>query len=276
MGYNKAEAWVDIAYYRFEEGAANSTASGLNTITDSSGNRLNGTALNAPVYGLDVPSSNIQLLNVSNRLSMHFNGTNQQITISDNSKFELTQSLTLEAFIKPEADPYSAGQIIFRGDSRPGFDPYYISMLPNKTLRFQIQDNVNNTVYLNASLPSFNQWYHIAGTLDDATGQMKFFINGVLQSSVTTSIRPLRNLDSAFSPGLGIGNVEDGVYSQYFPGFIDEVRISDQALRPDQFLNATPVPEPGTIIFSSIATTILFLLRKTKRMSKHDSNYQGD
>lgn len=270
---NSAYSWVDILYYRFEEGVSGGVATGVGSIMDSSGNGLNAQGMNSPIYSSDIPLSTIPQTNSNNRLSMHFNGTNQQITVADNPKFELTQSLTLEAFIKPESDPVynGEGHIVFRGDDRAYYDPYFLEMIPNKTLKFQIQKDPSSIVYLTCTIPSFNQWYHVAGTLDDSTGQMKLYVNGVLQNSTTTTIRPLGALNTSSRPGIGIGNVEQGTYGEYFHGYIDEVRISDQVLRPDQFLNATPVPEPGSLVFSGLTITAILLIslkRKKRRLPR--------
>jgi len=61
MGFGSTPtfAWVDVAYYRFEEGTAGSAASGNGTILDSSGNGLNGTAIDSPIHNVHVPVNTI-------------------------------------------------------------------------------------------------------------------------------------------------------------------------------------------------------------------------
>jgi hypothetical protein len=104
----------------------------------------------------------------------------------------------------------------------------------------------------------FNQWFHVAGTLDDATGNMKLYVNGNLVASTTTSIRPLGALDPAYSPGLSIGCDDTGQYGEHFNGWLDEVRLSDVALDPSQFL----VPEPSAFALSGLAAALLFVRRR--------------
>jgi hypothetical protein len=48
-----------IAYWRFENGTANSSASGVGSILDSTGNGHNGTPINGPLYRSSVPSSTV-------------------------------------------------------------------------------------------------------------------------------------------------------------------------------------------------------------------------
>jgi hypothetical protein len=232
-----------VGYWRFEEGAANAVASGSNTVLDSSGNGLNGTPINGPVYRTDVPVSSLP----SNTRSMEFATTaGRRVTVPDGPLVTLTHSLTLEAFIK--ARPLLPGTggfgvIVMRADNQPGLDPYILGMQsPGNVVSFQIMNSSNQTALLTSPVP-YDQWLHVAGTLDDATGAMKLFVNGIQVASTTTSIRPLGALNPAFSPGLSIGEDYTGQYGECFNGFIDEVRISDTALAPGQLL-----PEPGSAI----------------------------
>ncbi len=229
-----------VAYWRFDEGVANTTATGINAVLDSSGNGLNGTPVNGPVYRADLPPG----APPSDKLSLGFDGASaQRVGLPDNPKLALTHSLTLEAFIK--AGPLQPGTggfgvIVMRADDRPGLDPYVLGIQsPGNVVSFQIQDANNQTAYLSAPIP-YGQWLQVAGTLDDATGAMKLYINGVVVDSMTTAIRPLGPLDANYSPGLSIGEDYTGQYGECFNGLIDEVRISDVALSPIQF-----VPEPG-------------------------------
>ncbi len=111
-----------IGYWRFEEGAADTPATGSNTVLDSSGNGLLASPVLGPVYRTDVPGSNAP----SNRRSMEFDGiTGQRARVPDGPLVTLTHSLTLEAFIK--ARPLKSGTgglgiIIMRADNRAGLD----------------------------------------------------------------------------------------------------------------------------------------------------------
>lgn len=233
--YRAAEA-ATVGHWRFEEGAANSAASGNNSVLDSSGHGLHGTPLYGPVYRANAPTTRL----AANTRSLEFDGiTGQRVVVPDGPLVTLTHSLTLEAFI--QARPLkpgtgSVGEIIFRADNRPGFDPYQPGLLqPGNVLQFQITNASNQTAALTATV-AYDEWLHVAGTLDDATGTMKLYVNGVIVASTTTTVRPLGALHSGYSPGLSLGNDFTGQYGQCFHGLIDEVRISDVALEPHQFL----------------------------------------
>ena len=170
----------------------------------------------------------------------------------------MTHSLTIEAYINVRSAPQGIQQqILFRGDDKGGgYDPYSLDVenLGNgPQIAFQINDAANDRPQVGAALPAFNEWIHVAGTLDDATGTMSIYVNGLQQNSIVTSVRPYAILDPTQNPGLGIGNVQSANYGEYFNGLIDEVRLSDQALRPDQFLDATPAPEPSSLTLAAVS-----------------------
>ncbi|HVC97874.1 MAG TPA: choice-of-anchor Q domain-containing protein, partial [Pirellulales bacterium] len=239
-----------VADWRFEEGAAGQPATGSNTVIDSSANALNGTAINGPVYSANVPLSGLPQTGQADKLSMQFNGGNQRVFIPDNPLFQLTHSLTIEAFIYVTAAPVPSTQdILFRGDNRVGFDPYRLAVDnfgSGPQVAFAIDDAQNNQAALLAPLPGFNQWVHVAGTLDDGTGTMRLYIDGVERASTATSIRPFGPLNAADVPGLGIGSTE-WTDNEYFHGLIDEVRLSNVALSPDQLIGATPANTVVTV-----------------------------
>jgi len=223
-----------VGYWRFEEGVAGQAASGTGTIIDSSGNGNNGTAFNDPIYSSSVPVSVIPNTGATDTLSMDFTGNDARISVPDSSSLELTNSMTLEAYIDPKA---GSEQVIFRGDDRGGLDPYSLNVVGGD-LVFGITDANNDNASVQYPLPELNQWLYVAGTLNGATGVMDIYINDTLVGTTTTTIRPLGALDSADNPGVGIGNTQSGTYNEQFIGLIDEVRISNTALLPSQLLDA--------------------------------------
>jgi len=184
-----------------------------NTAVDSVGTN-NGTLVSGATYSAGQVGQ-----------AFKFDGVNDRVQAVDSASFKLTQSLTIEAWIRIDAFPsVDHGEILFRGDDRGGLDPYSLATEPNGSLRFLISSDINGGASVQAVAP-LGQFVHVAATLDDATGAMKLYENGVLMSQITTTIRPFADLDPASNPGIGIGN--DGGYPNTphnfpFNGLIDE------------------------------------------------------
>jgi hypothetical protein len=183
-----------IAHWRFEEGVSGSGAT--SSILDSSGNGLHGTPFGGLTYSGDTPNGTLPQTGAVNDSSLIFDGgTNTRIVVDDDSFFELTGSFTLEAYINLAALPATGfqWQILFRGDSRGGLDPYYLDVWDGK-VRFTINEEPSGGARVEAVAPVLNQWTHIAGVLDDTTGAMSLYFDGVLVDSIITSLRPFAPL----------------------------------------------------------------------------------
>jgi hypothetical protein len=153
-------------------------------------------------------------------------GSYSGVRIADQPSYALTNALTIEGWIRPRGDGYV---IFYRGDNRPGLDPYTLSMGLNNILSFGITDANGNSASVSAPL-IYNQWWHVAGTLDGASGNLSLYTNGSLAAQITTTVRPLGNLIPQDSPGIGIGNVNDGRNNFPFRGDIDEISLYNRAL----------------------------------------------
>jgi hypothetical protein len=154
-------------------------------------------------------------------------GTYTGVQIPDKPAYELTHSLTIEGWIRPRA--HAAYVIFFRGDHRPGLDPYCLSMDGNQNLVFTIC--ADNDHIATAKTPvDLGAWIHVAGVLDDNTGTVSLYTNGVLAAQTPTTVRPFGALQADQSPGIGIGNVNDGGNNFPFSGEIDEIGLYDRAL----------------------------------------------
>lgn len=231
-----------VADWRFQEGAAGQLATG--TIVDSSGNGLNGTAFNRPVYSSNVPFASVPQTGRQDDVSLALNGTNQRVFVPDSPSLALTHSLTIEALVYVTAVPKdSQGYVFFRGDDRGGLDPYTLAIQSwgnSVAANFNIDDASGHSANVSAQLPGLDQWVDIVGTLDDATGVMRLYVNGAVAAATATSVRPFAVLDAALNPGIGIGSTQSPNFGQFFQGLVNEVRICNVALTPDQFLGSTP------------------------------------
>ena len=99
---------------------------------------------------------------------------------------------------------------------------------------FQISDAAGNIASAEGPLP-LNQFVHVAGTLDDATGLMTLYLNGIFAAQTTTTIRPFGTLTGA-NPGVSIGNLQSDTTLEPFVGLIDEVEVFNRALDSSEVL----------------------------------------
>ncbi len=196
--------------------------SGDNTAADSVGTN-HGTLINGTGYATGQVGSAFRL-----------DGVDDRIGVADAPTLALTGSISIEAWVKANAYPAEGsghGLILFRGDDRGGLDPYQLTLGEDGLIKFQIS-SLSGGAGVQAPLP-VGQFVHVAGTLDDATGEMKLYLNGVLVSQSITAERPFGPLDPASNPGVGIGS--HGGYPStphkfLFNGLIDELKLYDHAL----------------------------------------------
>ncbi len=246
-----------VAYWRFEEGSAGSAASGSGALLDASGNGLNMTPIGGPIYQA-VP-------NPGSTLGLDFDGGNKNALAyrPDSNLFKLT-SLTVEAFIRFDGGS-QLQQIFFRGDSKAGKDPFYLAVLNGK-LRFLIDDSINALALTSPDPLPIGQYIHVAATLDDASNTMKIFVDGVeVGTQSAQGIRP--NVSLYANARVSVGGLADGYnLGQYFNGVLDEVRISDTALSPSNFLGSA-VPEPTTMtVWALLAVAGLAAVRRRNHL----------
>lgn len=158
-------------------------------------------------------------------------GTYTGVQIPDRPAYALTDSLSIAGWIRPRGDGYV---VFFRGDHRPGLDPYLLSMQGNHHLRFQICGGDNDiTASVDTEIP-YCEWTHVAATLDGSTGKMSLYTNGVLAVQTNTTVRPFGALEADQSPGIGIGNLNDGGNNFPFVGEIDEIALYNRALSANE------------------------------------------
>ncbi len=161
-----------------------------------------------------------------------FTGNDGRIFVPDVPSLAITGSMAITAWIKLSAYPGQFTYILFRGDNRNGYDPYWLGVGPGGHPIFQISDGSNNQVLLYGDKPlPLERWVFVAGTLD-ASGfdaLMDLDANGSVLDFAFTSVRPYATLDASESPGVGIGNTQSSLDNQMFPGIIDDLKIYNTA-----------------------------------------------
>jgi hypothetical protein len=183
---------------------------------DSSGLGHNGTLQNGGGYATGVVSQ-----------AFSFGGNANRLVIPDNGELNISNSISIGAWIYGKA---SSWHVLEHAGSSPGAVSYSIGLDNAGHLWFVVKSEGGGEESLYAPIP-LNQWKYITGTLDDATGDMRLYINGTLVTNRVTSVRPFMAASS--QPALGIGNTP---WLGTFPfiGLIDEVVLYSRALTSDE------------------------------------------
>jgi hypothetical protein len=207
-----------VAAYPFDEGAGT-------TVSDVSGNGNNGTIINAT-------------WTASGRYgnALVFDGTSALVTVNDSSSLELNTAMTLEAWVNPVTVNNVYCDVIYKGN-----DNYF---LEGTTINGSGVPGIGGTfgaadVVLFGPVPlTPNTWAHLAATYDGA--MTRLYVNGTQVAS-----QPQTGTIATSTNALQIGG--DSIYSQFFQGTIDEVRIYNRALSAMEIQADMNVPV-GTVV----------------------------
>jgi len=176
--------------------------------------------------------------------SFDFDGSFRRVSIADSPAFQLTNAMTLEAWVYPRA---YGGFITFRGDNRAGLDNWTVDTYDSGFVKFSLVDPANNAASVRAAL-ALNQWQHIAATWDRTSGDLKIYVNGVLGGQTNSTLIPIGILDPGSEPAIGIGN-HGGTFHQFpFNGLIDELGIYSRALASNEIANIYTAGSAGKCV----------------------------
>lgn len=216
-----------IAHYRFDEQAPGTPVGGPGSIVDDTGQH-DATPVSLSHYVAGQSGSALEFTA----------GGSGRVEIADHPDFHLTGDYTIEAVLQRPTSLASFNNIIFSQGNATG-DRHYFSIFQNQ-LRYSIETGAG-TFTLTDGTSALDQWAHVAVVRQgNAIG---LYYNGVQVGSGTASflVGDYTNPASIGSDRTYPGGLTD------FGGWIDEVRISDHARGPGDFLGSGPaVPEPGS------------------------------
>lgn len=181
-------------------------------------------------------------------VAYNFNGQHGGILFGDLAPLRLTGSITVSTWINARSyvNDGPGAEILFRGDDRSGYDPYWFVIQDDGTINFCVADGENHGMGVKAELP-LNRWVQVTASFNDRTGELNMWLNGERVAYARTSHRPARDLISQYTPGVAIGNVQNdhGPHNQPFNGMIADLRVYPAALTPDDL---GPIIERNNIV----------------------------
>jgi hypothetical protein len=160
-----------------------------------------------------------------------FAGNPNRVLIPDSPNFELTNSLSIAAWVYPKANSW---HVLER---TCGFAPacklaaYTFGMDNAGKFIFEISNDISGAKERVSAPIEFSHWTQVTATLDGVQGEMRLYLAGVLVAKKVTSVRPIGALDPALQPGIAIGNTPAGG-GYPFIGLVDEVLLYSRSLSP--------------------------------------------
>ena len=196
-----------VGYWKFDEGLGN-------IVYDSSGYSNHGT-----IYGATWTD------NGKFGGALYFGG-DDYVLVPSSPSLEITDELTLEAWIKVH---YSVDSTILTKRYRFSEVGYGLHFWDSeRVVSFNVGASMYEGLKTREISLELDNWYHIAGTYIESTGEWKIYVNGALENSLT---RP-GELAANNAP-IYIGSHNS---TSFFRGVIDEIRIYNRALSPDEIL----------------------------------------
>jgi len=206
-----------VAYWKLDEGYGSTTNNSVTT------GGLSGTITNA-----------IWTNSGKFNKALSFDGSGDYVSIADNNALDITDTITLSAWIKA-GSMVQAGTVIGKTNSA--------STASNYTLRLINQASPDELEFTATTYGSYwtsnanlvtGTWYHVVATYNNATDTTRIYVNGRLTTGSCVSASCNTAL-TANSEVVGIGR-PGALNSEYFNGVIDEVKIYSSDLTPAQVL----------------------------------------
>lgn len=249
-----------VAYWRFEDISGPSAAehtgrftgelTGFDYLDPGSGD--SGPTMEG--WSTNVAASVVPQTGQPNNGSIRMGGASAYVDFSNGQDMSLGKNFTIEFFMKPDTpvggsptfglSPFNglSSSLIIDGGSLAWWNQFQdeFSLAPTSSVQIGI-------------------WQHFA--LVKTPGEYSIYINGMLDFNA--SLPPDTDGPYWFPGTDWPGDRTIGGDSGTFRGWLDEFRISDEALTPDRFLCS--VPEPSTITLLIMGCLGMYGRRRWKR-----------
>jgi len=186
----------------------------------------NGDTINSPVFTTG---------RFSNAVSL--NGTTQYIHVTSNSSMDLTNKLTIEAWIRPSTVAAGTRTIVSKWGAAAnlGWNLRMNGAIPQLLLS---SNGTNSSTFNSTATLVVGQWAHIAAVMDGTFASI--YVNGVLAGKFLYNA-PIFNSTAAIR--IGADNATAGGLN-FFNGLIDEVSVKKDA--------STSLPTVASVVDGSM------------------------
>jgi len=199
-----------VAYWKFDEGSGT-------TAFDSSGNGLDGTLMGDTQWAAGKMGG-----------ALEFDGDGDYVDCGNNELFDITDELTVSAWVNIRSVTAAWMAVVTKGDSA-----WRIS-INNTTqgMHFAFEDGTRGWQAANSTteLP-LNEWHHVCGTYDLKNGA-RIYLDGVLEGTNPDILGITHSTYNVY-----IGENEQAV-NRWWDGFIDDIQLYNHALTEGEILGA--------------------------------------
>jgi hypothetical protein len=246
-----------LDYYRFN-----------NDLSDSANAAHAGSVLaGVPGFSANVPSTPF-----ANSASLSL-GSGDAVQLNYAFPFDSPGDATLEFYVNPGS--FNSGDIFWTtsgGGDANRFNIFLLNNLtggyslnidyrqPDGTLHTLLNSEQPGGTQVNFAIP-VGQWTFIAIVRSGNTYSV-FFNHDTTPTASATDSSPVLPNSSGWTLN-GRANLQNSCCQ--FTGLLDEVRLSDSALSPSEFLNNAGVPEPSTLLLSLAGMGLLIAARRAWR-----------
>ena len=161
------------------------------------------------------------------KFGLRFDGVDDFVAIPPSPHLDIRGSVTLSAWVRGDGDV--EGQIIWRGDTRRGADPYMLHLVRGK-MEFRVDSTGTNVHYVRSRERLDDRWHFWTGVCDDEQGRIFLYKDGELEGSAAVEHESKYD-SSAMWNMVGAANYGE---RQRFRGSIGEVRIWNVARSADE------------------------------------------
>ena len=201
-----------------------------------------------PIYWIASPVSPAYAAVGDTDSSINFNGTSTAFQVADTNTLDISNAITMEAWVKPIGINTSSAYMVLNKEN--SYELYISSGYWIYALQGSSWAGVNTGI---AAIS--DEWQHIAAVRPAGTNTVYFYYNGVLTDTGTADgagTGSIRNNSEPFQIGARSSSVGSG-FSSYFKGEIDEVRVYSAARTAAEIAsdmnNYGPVNTTGLVMY---------------------------
>lgn len=190
-----------VGYWPFEEGSGT-------VVSDVTSNNNDGTVYNATWVKGKVG------------LALHFDGSGDYVEIPDSSSLDISDQMTIAAWVKPDSICDNNNPLVQKDDS------YGLKIISSRQAMGFIWSGFEP--HKSSTLLSTDVWYYLVAVFNN--GVHEIYVNGVLENQ---SIDPVTSIPISTNPVY----FAKGAFGCDFAGTIDQVRIYKTAITSYQVQN---------------------------------------